>query len=103
MLSLSENIKLAFRNIRANLMRAILTMFIIGIGITALVGILTALDCLLYSLSDSFNTLEPTPFPSNANGKRRAATVAEDGPNPLNPSVTTRRCPSRKDSIFLPK
>ena len=62
MLSLSENIKLAFRNIRANLMRAILTMLIIGIGITALVGILTALDCLLYSLSDSFNTLGANSF-----------------------------------------
>lgn len=62
MLSISENIKLAFRNIRSNLMRAILTMVIIGIGITALVGILTALDCLLFSLSDSFNTLGANSF-----------------------------------------
>ncbi len=62
MLSLSENIKLAFRNIRANLMRAILTMLIIGIGITALVGILTALDCLLFSLSDNFSSLGANSF-----------------------------------------
>ena len=38
-----ENIKIAIRSVRSNLLRAILTMLIIAVGIGALVGILTAI------------------------------------------------------------
>lgn len=52
-----ENIKIAFRSIKTNVLRSVLTLFIIAIGITCLVGILTAIDALLFSMSDSFNRI----------------------------------------------
>ena len=42
----SENLRISMRYIRANMLRAILTMLIIGFGIMALVGILTAIDAI---------------------------------------------------------
>ena len=39
-----ENVKIALQSIRANLLRSILTVLIIAVGITALIGILTAID-----------------------------------------------------------
>ncbi len=56
-MSLSENIRLALRAIRANLLRAVLTLLIIAFGIMALVGILTAIDSAIYSLSNNLSTL----------------------------------------------
>ena len=41
-----ENIKIALQSIRTNLIRTVLTIFIIAIGITALVGIQTAIESL---------------------------------------------------------
>ena len=38
------NIKIALQSVKSNLLRTVLTIFIIAIGITALVGILTAID-----------------------------------------------------------
>ncbi len=39
-----ENVRIALKSIRTNLLRTILTIFIIAFGIMALVGILTAID-----------------------------------------------------------
>ncbi len=39
-----ENVRIALKSIRTNLLRTILTVFIIAFGIMALVGILTAID-----------------------------------------------------------
>jgi putative ABC transport system permease protein len=63
-----ENIQMAFKALRGNLLRAGLTMLIISFGILALVGILTAIDAILYSMSDSFSSLGANSFsirPSN--------------------------------------
>lgn len=61
-MNLLENIKIALRSVRANLLRAILTMIIIAFGITALVGILTAIDSAIFSLNDSFSGLGANSF-----------------------------------------
>ncbi len=58
----TEIIKLAFQNIRSNMLRTLLTVSIIAIGIMALVGILTALDGVTYALSDSFSGLGAKSF-----------------------------------------
>lgn len=58
----SEIIKIAFRSVRSNLLRAVLTLFIIAIGITALVGILTAIDSAVFSLNDNFSGLGANSF-----------------------------------------
>ena len=52
-----ENIKVALNSIRTNLLRSILTMMIIAFGIMALVGILTAIDGLIFSMSDNFSKM----------------------------------------------
>lgn len=57
-----ENIKIALSSIRANFLRSILTLMIIAVGITCLVGILTAIDSILYSMSDSFNRIGANSF-----------------------------------------
>jgi len=59
---LLENIKIAIRSIRSNLLRSLLTIMIIMIGITALVGILTAIDTILFSLNDNFSNIGSNSF-----------------------------------------
>ena len=56
-MNVMENIKIALRSIRSNILRSVLTLLIIAIGITCLVGILTAIDALLFSMNDSFNRI----------------------------------------------
>jgi putative ABC transport system permease protein len=74
-MNFSENIKIALRSIKSNLLRAVLTLLIIAVGITCLVGILTAIDTVLLSMSDSFSRMGANSFyispsrGSNNNGK----------------------------------
>ncbi|MDX2134997.1 MAG: ABC transporter permease [Saprospiraceae bacterium] len=58
----SEILAQAFQNIRANLLRAVLTLLIIAFGIMALVGILTAIDAIAYSLTDNLSGLGANTF-----------------------------------------
>ncbi len=57
-----ESMLLALESIRANLLRSLLTLMIIAVGITCLVGILTAIDSILFSMSDNFNKLGANSF-----------------------------------------
>lgn len=56
-MNLGENIIQALRAIKGNLLRSLLTCAIIGFGIMALVGILTAIDSILYSMGNSFSSI----------------------------------------------
>lgn len=58
----SENVKVAFSSIKANALRTILTALIIAIGIWALVGILTAIDALKFSISTNFAGMGANTF-----------------------------------------
>ena len=58
----SESIAQAFRSVRANMLRAILTLMIIALGIMALVGILTSIDALLFTMNDSFSRMGANSF-----------------------------------------
>ena len=62
MLSLPEIIKQALISVRANMLRSVLTLLIIAVGITALVGILAAIDSFVYSLSDNLSSLGSNSF-----------------------------------------
>jgi len=57
-----ENLKISFRAIRSNMVRAILTICIIAIGIMALVGILTAIDAIKSSLTNQFTMMGANSF-----------------------------------------
>ena len=61
-MNISENIKVALQSVRANLLRSFLTLLIIATGIMALVGILTAIDSIIYSMSDNFTSLGANSF-----------------------------------------
>lgn len=65
---LLENFKMALSAIRANLTRATLTLMIIAVGIICLVGILTAIDALIFSLSDNFSSLGANSFSISPKG-----------------------------------
>ncbi len=57
-----EVLQLAFRSVRANIVRTIITCCIIGFGIMALVGILTSVDGLKSYLSKSFSSMGAGTF-----------------------------------------
>jgi len=61
-MNLIENIREGLRSIAGNRLRTILTSLIIAIGITSLVGILTAIDGLQNSVNDSFAGLGANTF-----------------------------------------
>lgn len=88
-MNLTENIRLALRSIRSNLLRASLTLLIIAFGIMALVGILTAIDSAIYSLNDSFsslgaNTFEVEPRGQTIQGNRGGRTYKRGEPITFN-------------------
>ncbi|KAA3438314.1 ABC transporter permease [Rufibacter hautae] len=61
-MDLVENTKEGFRSIQGNLLRTVLTALIISIGIMSLVGILTAIEGIKYSVSSTFSTLGANSF-----------------------------------------
>jgi putative ABC transport system permease protein len=58
----SENLSQALRSVRANALRAVLTLLIIAFGIMALVGILTSIDALLFTMNDNFSRMGANSF-----------------------------------------
>ena len=65
-----ENLKIALQSIRSNLLRTILTVLIIAVGITALVGILTAIDSIKNSITKEFTFMGANTFTINSRGMR---------------------------------
>lgn len=57
-----ENTKIAFGSIRSQLLRTILTVFIIGLGIGALVGVLTGVAILDNVITGNFATMGTNTF-----------------------------------------
>ncbi len=57
-----ENLRIALGSIRSNLLRTILTVLIIGIGITALIGILTAISSIQAAISSKFTGMGANSF-----------------------------------------
>ena len=62
MMQLLFNVTLAFRAIRTNRLRSALTITIIGLGITALVGILTAIEVMKASVYSNFSSMGVNSF-----------------------------------------
>ena len=63
-----ENLRISFRAIRSNKVRAILTICIIAVGIMALVGILTAIDAIKSSLTNQFTMMGANSFTISSRG-----------------------------------
>ena len=61
-MNLWHNILLAWRNIRGNMLRFVLTFMIIAIGLSAIVGILTAVESMKYYLVNNLSKVGGTSF-----------------------------------------
>lgn len=82
-MNLVENIKEGLRSINANLLRTILTALIVAIGITSLVGILTAIDGIQSSVTDSLSDLGVNTFDiysKRVRGGRRGGVTEKSQP-----------------------
>jgi putative ABC transport system permease protein len=66
----AENIRIALQSIRGNLLRTVLTVLIIAVGITALVGILTAIDSIKSSITKEFTFMGANTFTITSRGMR---------------------------------
>jgi len=72
-MDLLENIKEGLRSVKANLLRSVLTALIVAIGITSLVGILTAIDGIEYSVNESMSSLGANSFDIYSKSNRGSA------------------------------
>jgi putative ABC transport system permease protein len=75
-----ENIKIALQSIRTNLLRTVLTIFIIAIGIAALVGIQTAIESIKSSINDNFTSMGANTF--NIRNKSSSIRIGKKGTKP---------------------
>ena len=80
-----ENVRIAFGSIRTQLLRTILTVLIIAIGITALVGILTVVSALENTISSDFASMGANTFNINQyeNNSRRRGGEEREIINPI--------------------
>jgi putative ABC transport system permease protein len=98
---LKENIKISLNAIRSNTLRSILTIFIIALGIMALVGILTAIDSISGSISSEFSSMGANTFSIASRGMR--VHVAGKRYRTLNhPFVSMRQAQEFKDRFQFP-
>ncbi len=72
-MDLLENIKEGLRSVKANMLRSVLTALIVAIGITSLVGILTAIDGIEYSVNESLSSLGANSFDMYSKHNRGSA------------------------------
>src|SRR5690349_23413070 len=71
-MDLLENFREGLRSVQANMLRSVLTAAIVAIGITALVGILTAVDAIKYSVNESLSSLGVNTFDIRSKWNRGA-------------------------------
>ncbi|MBN8643513.1 MAG: ABC transporter permease [Flavobacteriales bacterium] len=96
-----ENVKIAFSSIRTQLLRTILTVFIIAIGIWALVGILTVVSALDNTLNSKFATMGSNTFNINQyefTSRRRGGGEVEK----INPIISYPEAKEYKEKYNYP-
>ncbi len=97
---LRENIRIALGSIRTQLLRTILTVFIIGIGIWALVGILTVVSALENTLSSDFASMGANTF--NLQRYDNSELVNNDATQKINPIISYPQARSFKQNYNFP-
>ncbi|RKS00470.1 MULTISPECIES: ABC transporter permease [unclassified Flavobacterium] len=96
-----ENVKIALGSIRTQLLRTVLTVIIIAIGITALVGILTVVTAIEYNLNSSFASMGSNTFNINQyefQNRRRGGGEVEK----INPIITYTEAKTFKEKYNYP-
>lgn len=98
---LKENLKISLNAIRSNTLRSILTIFIIALGIMALVGILTAIDSIKGSISNEFSSMGANTF-SIASRGMRVHVAGKRYRTKNHPYVNMRQAEEFKDRFQFP-
>lgn len=101
-MNLTEQIKLALRAIRANILRTILTLSIIMFGITALIGILTATEGIKTKMLTSFTEMGSNTFSINNEGTVRRRGGARRHRKAQNPPITIQQANRFKQNYKYP-
>ena len=96
-----ENIKIAIRSIRSQVLRTTLTVLIIAVGITALVGILTSIDAIKDKLSSEFAQMGSNSF--NIRYRSNFGRSSEEGKvQKQNPPITFEQAKTFKEEFHYP-
>ena len=61
-MQIADTLSLAFRTVKSNKLRTGITVAIIAFGIMALIGIITAIEAMNQSLTQSFSTMGANAF-----------------------------------------
>ncbi len=90
-MKLRNTIALSFQTVRSNRLRTTITVIIIALGIMALISIITAVEAVNISLTESFSTMGANSFSL----RHRERTVRFGGPPRGDARVTRRNVRSR--------
>ncbi|MCW5909380.1 MAG: ABC transporter permease [Chitinophagales bacterium] len=101
-MNLTENIKLALRVIRTNLLRTLLTVSIIMFGITALIGILTATEGIRAKMVSSFTEMGSNTFTIRSEGNIRRKGGPRRNRKAENPPLTLQQVSTFKENFKYP-
>ena len=96
-----ENLKIAINSIKTQLLRTILTVLIIAIGITALVGILSAVSALENTISSDFSSMGANTFNIQRyefNTQRQSGSEARK----INPVISYRNVKDFEENYNFP-
>lgn len=96
-----ENIKIAFSSIKTQKLRTFLTVFIIGIGITALVCILSVVSALEYNLNSSFASMGSNTFNINQY-EYTSRRSGGDETRKINPIISYPQAKAFKENFKFP-
>lgn len=97
---LKENIRIAFYSIKSQLLRTILTVLIIAIGITALVGILSSVAALENTITGDFASMGSNTF--NLQQYDSSVRINSGEKEKVNPVIDYREVKEFKDNYEFP-
>ncbi|WP_026952282.1 ABC transporter permease [Algoriphagus mannitolivorans] len=89
-MNLIENVREALKSVKVNLLRTVLTGAIIAIGISSLVGMLTAIDGIKAQIAESFAGLGANSFDVRNKGQSGGRVVQEGKTEKIYPRITYR-------------
>lgn len=98
-MNLIENVREAMNSVKVHLLRTILTGAIIAIGISSLVGMLTAIDGIKAQIAESFAGLGANSFDIRNKGASGGRVVQEGKTEKTYPSISFREAQKFKEEF----
>lgn len=95
-----ENTKIALDSIRSQMLRTLLTVFIIALGITALVGILTVVSALQNTILKDFASMGANTF--SISRYDYSDQMRQGNSNKVNPTITYPQAKAFKENYNFP-